>query len=231
MTRSATLAALAAILTLSTANADAGSTKRFGISLPGIGNISTPQIDLSKFQPRVSLPPVTLPSPPHAPLPTPIVRPPVTCPTPVPTPIPAPTVVRPVDYVQPGYRQWYFGMSLQRVSTQYGGGLQVYSVTPGAPAHQAGLEPGDILLASNSVSFATAQTNEHGVQMLQSSVDSFRPLTSLTVIDVRTQQVTHVVCGPRRMNAPAPTGGLPAPATAAPAPVASAPAPAASSTF
>ena len=236
--RTTSLVALAATLALSAQSADAGNRHRTGITLPGIGNISTPKIDLGQITRGITLPrpPVTLPTPPvtfpkppvvcpprqplvHPPVHPPLVPPPVVWPppTPIPTVNPVPTV-NPIGFVNPAPRQWYFGMSLQRTSTPYGTGLQVFSVTPGSPAQQAGLEPGDVLLVSNSVRFAAAQTNEHGVQMLQSSVDAFRPMATLTVIDVRTQQVTHVYCGPQRMNAPVPTGGLPVPANAGPAP-------------
>lgn len=82
----------------------------------------------------------------------------ITYPKPIPTPAPAPT------------NAWYFGMSLQRIATQYGTGMQLASVTPGSPAALSGLERGDVLLTANGANFRHAGSNTHGVQILQQSV-------------------------------------------------------------
>lgn len=254
MTRSTSLVALAATLALSPAAMADSPIRIGGINLPGNVSIGGRNVDLSRigrnaFKPRVSLPPVVNPPAIGAP----IVRPPVTrpivtppprvCPTPtpapipVPAPVPAPTVVNPIGYVQPA-RPYYFGMSLVRAGTVYGTGLRVVSLTHGAPAHLAGLEIGDILLASNGVGFSTAYSNEHGVSLLQSSVGAGAPapavttaavgyvappapvaMAQLTVLDVRSNRPTYVTVAPRNLSAPTlPSPGLPAPAAAAASP-------------
>lgn len=157
-------------------------------------------------------------------------------PAPTPHPTPAPTVVNPIGWnpapVAPA-RQWYFGMSLQITQTAYGRGLQVASVTPGSPAALAGLEIGDVLLSGGGVSFASAYSNEHGVQLLQSSVGGGAPAPTavgtfvappspsvqLTVVDRRTGQPVGVNVRPIGSGGggPAPTavGSWPAPAASA----------------
>lgn len=143
-------------------------------------------------------------------------------------PAPAPAV-QPV--VRP-HRDWYFGMSLQIVRTQYGQGLQVASVTHGGPASQAGLEVGDVLLAANGHSLAGAMSNEHGVTLVnqamsygQAPAPAAAATTAVayvvpqsqmqfTVLDRRSGQPVYVACSPHRVGAPIPT---PAPAFGSPA--------------
>lgn len=152
-----------------------------------------------------------------------------------PGPHPVPTI-QPIGWPQPApARPWLFGMSLQVTQTPYGRGLQVASITPGAAAQRAGLEVGDVLLASSVQSFASAYSNPHGVDLLQQSVlraeapaptftttqvstavaPAIAPgvgYADLQVLDVRTRGVTNLRVFPQPVGA-----GLPAPAYAAPA--------------
>lgn len=163
---------------------------------------------------------------------------------------PAPTI-RPINwrpFVPPTpTRTWYFGVSLQRTQTPYGPGLQVASVTPGAPASLAGLEPGDVLLSAGSVSLQNAVSNEHGVQLLQSAVGfgsapaptaattyiAPQPIANvrLTVLDVRTAQLAYLNVQPQHVGGPSPIPTAPAPTFSSPAPVAGAPAVSSARTF
>ncbi|TWT48419.1 PDZ domain-containing protein [Botrimarina hoheduenensis] len=240
MYRPASVVALALTLALTAASAEAGNKKNFGgISLPGSIQVGNQKINLGQIVgggPRVSLPTPRIVTPIPHPTPKPCLRPPVhhpahppiACPTPVyPTPLPAPTVVQhPV--VTPGV-QWYFGMSLERVTTQYGIGLRITSLTHGAPAHLAGLENGDILLASNGQPLQGAQTNEHGVALVQASIGNGTPAPTATttvvgyvpsaaptalmlVLDSRTGQATYVSVTPQNLwSTPVPQPTPPAP--------------------
>lgn len=161
----------------------------------------------------------------------PIEPPPVVCPPPV-VERPAPTTAfRPVSFPsapQPAVvptRTWYFGMSLEITNTVYGRGLRIASITPGAPAALAGLEIGDVLMVASGQSLSQANTNEHGVQILQSLVDPQYANIQLGLLDVRTQQPTYLTVMPQRVGGgPAPTATFPqAPGQAFPAPPASAP--------
>lgn len=153
-------------------------------------------------------------------------------------PAPVPTV-QPIGWPQPApARPWYFGMSLQVTQTAYGRGLQVVSITPGAPAQRSGLEIGDVLLASTVLSFSNAFSNQHGVDLLQQSVigggapaptvttqvstriaPAIAPgsgYADLQVLDVRTGGVANLRVFPQQLGG----GGLPAPTFANPAPAA-----------
>lgn len=157
-------------------------------------------------------------------------------------PKPVPTI-QPIDWVRPApapVRNWYFGVSLQLINTQWGRGLQVASVTPGAPASLAGLEVGDILLGSSVMRFNHAYSNHHGVDLLQQSVlGGGAPAPAVTtvstrivpqsgyadlqVIDVRTGGVTNLRVFPQwtggGIGGPVPTYTNPAPAfSTSPAP-------------
>lgn len=134
-----------------------------------------------------------------------------------------------------GPRSFYFGMSLQITYTQYGRGLQVASITPGSPAARAGLEIGDVLLRAGSTDLQNAYSNEHGVQLLQSAVlggggpaptvTAFvapSPSVYLTVVNVRTGQLTGVNVQPIPTGSPAPTLTAPAPVASNPSPAVSA---------
>ena len=134
-------------------------------------------------------------------------KPPVICPPPVIKPICYKPVCPPVCTCN----NWYFGMSLQLTDSHYGRGLQVTSVTPGSPAHQAGLEPGDVLYAVDQTTLQTAVSNEHGVQLLQSEVD---PVSGVyghallsSVLDASTNQVIQLQVYPTRTveETPVPT--------------------------
>ncbi|TWT96205.1 PDZ domain (Also known as DHR or GLGF) [Botrimarina colliarenosi] len=156
-------------------------------------------------------------------------------------PGPAPTVVgKPINWrPQPSVvptRSWYFGMSLQITQSPFGRGLQVASVTPGSPAARAGLEAGDVLLSAGGVSLQGAYSNEHGVQLLQSAMGAGAPAPTavatytvapspsvqLTVVNVRTGQLTGVNVQPIATGGPAPTLTSPAPVASYPSPAVSA---------
>ena len=152
--------------------------------------------------PVICPPPVVCPPQPPVICPPPVVcppKPPVICPPPVIKPICYKPVCPPVCTCH----DWYFGMSLQLTDSHYGRGLQVTSVTPGSPAHHAGLEPGDILYAANQASLQTAVSNEHGVQLLQSQVvenqvPSYGHVALTSVWDASTNQVVRLDVTPTR---------------------------------
>ena len=94
-------------------------------------------------------------------------------------------------------------MSLQLTDSHYGRGLQVTSVTPGSPAYNAGLEPGDILYAANQASLQTAVSNEHGVQTIQSQVvetqsSGYGHVQLTSVWDANANQVVELTVYPTR---------------------------------
>ncbi len=179
--------------------------------------------------PIVCPPPVVCPPRPPVICPPPVVcppKPPVICPPPVVCP-PAPPVVCPPPVIKPICHKpvcppvcppvctcdnWYFGMSLQLTDSHYGRGMQVTSVTPGSPAHQAGLQPGDILYAANHTSLYNAVSNEHGVQIIQSQVaetqsPGYGHVQLTSVWDADTNQVVELTVYPTREveEAPIPT--------------------------
>lgn len=151
-------------------------------------------------------PPVVCPKPPiviHPPKP-PVVypKPPVVCPPPVVEP---PVVVCPPEPA-PTYA-WYFGLSLERVQTNFGVGLRVASVTPGGPSHQYGLKPGDVLLVAGAVNLSQAISNTHGVELVQSAVTP-EGSVQFTLVDGGTGQLANLAMAatPLGSPAPAPTG-------------------------
>ena len=196
MTRPATLAALlATVVTLSfTSHAAAGSCSSKNwkpeISLPPVIQprppfvppvvcpkppiVITPPVVCPPRPPIVITPPVVCPKPPVV-LPPPVVypkppiviTPPPVCPTPTITPV---TCHRP-----PVCLHWIFGMTVQIINTQYGPGIQIFSVEPGGPAQLAGLKPGDVIFSSNGTPLAGARTNQEAVQLLQSTVQASNP--------------------------------------------------------
>lgn len=156
--------------------------------------------------------------------PPPIVCPPVCPPAPVPTPIPtqpAPTATLPPVSIptqlvsfRPAVPQssYYFGLSIQLTPTQYGNGAMVHTVAPAGPASRAGLEPGDVILSANGLSFRDVHSIDGGVARLQQAVAA-SGVANLQVLDIRTNQV--------RVLQLYPDGG-PAAAPAAPAAVSAA---------
>lgn len=163
------------------------------------------------FKPIVH-PPVFCPPP--IVLPPPVVCPPVACPPPVVCPPAPPVICPPPAHVCPPpvitpvcchkpvcecetTPAWYFGMSLQRIQTPLGIGLQVFSITPNSPAAVSGLKVGDVLLMANGQSLQAVQSNEEGVALLQSLVVVGQPVAATPVpTAVPTMLVSHVVPQP-----------------------------------
>ena len=71
-------------------------------------------------------------------------------------------------YVRPIQQNpFYFGMNVELKRTRWGGTtLRVVGVTPGSPAHQAGLEIGDEIRQVNGRSFRNASDSFDAVRML-----------------------------------------------------------------
>ena len=74
----------------------------------------------------------------------------------------APSIIQTQPYVQPQVapipqNQFYFGMNIELRQCQWNGTtLRVVGVTPGSPAHQAGLEIGDEIRQVNGSNFVSA---------------------------------------------------------------------------
>lgn len=158
-------------------------------------------------------PPIVCPKPPiviHPP------KPPVVCPPPVITP---PPVVHPPVVVCPpkpcgcthhctckpavSTYAWYFGISLERVQTNFGVGLRVASVTPGGPSQQYGLKPGDVLLVAGVVNLSQAISNTHGVELVQSAVTP-EGTVQFTLLDGSTGMLANLAMAPTPLGAPGP---------------------------
>ena len=121
---------------------------------------------------------------------------------------------------QQGPRPWYFGMNVSLAELPgYGRVLRVNSVTPGGPAQRAGLEYGDHIYMVNNARFDWANSNCDAINILQRATGSApggggietrvvtRPGTArMQVVDIRTGQLTPVVCYPH-FNGGVPTGG------------------------
>ena len=85
-----------------------------------------------------------------------------------------------VPRVVPGYvapapaqNRYYFGMNVELIRGYYGTTLRVVSVTPGSPAHNAGLEYGDEIRTVNGRGFEYARDSFEAVSMLNQFVDSW----------------------------------------------------------
>ena len=80
-------------------------------------------------------------------------------------PVTSPTVAPPLS------QEFYFGMHVQIRSNPYGKtSLEIVSVTPGSPAHRAGLEAGDRIRAVNGQGFRYARNSFDAVRLLNQYV-------------------------------------------------------------
>ena len=80
-------------------------------------------------------------------------------------PVTAPTVAPPIG------QNFYFGMNVQIYRAPHGRTtLEIVSITPGSPAHRAGLEVGDQIRTVNGQGFRYARNSFDAVRMLNQYV-------------------------------------------------------------
>lgn len=153
---------------------------------------------------------------------------------------------RVAPFVSPMPNKYYFGMQLQLVRGYGGTTLRVVSVTPGSPAHLAGLEYGDEIRMVNGQGFQHARDSFDAVSMMNRYVDTWAggggpapavaaasagaatsyyqpmpapaPTAQMVVRNVRNGQDVYVSVRPHRKGWSGPAPAAPAaPAVAAPA--------------
>jgi len=135
--------------------------------------------------------------------------------------------------IQPHQNEFYFGFSIQLISNGYSKTLRIVSVTPGSPAHQAGLEIGDEICSVNGQGFSYARDSYEAANLLSRFVSpgnnvgggpapaataltiqqpyyAPQPIASMVVRNVRNGQPVSVMVRPTRRFV-----GGPAPAVAA----------------
>lgn len=142
-------------------------------------------------------------------------------------------VVPPVGPPVQPQNQFYFGFSGVLNSNGFSKTLRIVSITPGSPAHRAGLEVGDEICSVNGQTFSYARDSFEAVRLLNQFVSSGgvgggpapavatavaqpyyspQPTASMVVRNVRNGQKVSVTVHPTRRFSPSP-----APAAAAPA--------------
>jgi len=134
---------------------------------------------------------------------------------------------RVLPQIQP-QNEFYFGFSIQLISNGYSKTLRIVSVTPGSPAHLAGLELGDEIRSVNGQGFSYARDSFEAANLLSQFVSTAnvgggpapaataltiqqpyyvpQPIASMVVRNVRNGQDVLVTVRPtRRFASPVPT--------------------------